>query len=231
MFLFVYITTNLINNKQYVGKHINESINDNYLGSGQILNKAINKYSKNNFKREILEICSSEEELNEKEIYWIVEKNTLHPNGYNLTSGGTGGDTFTCNPNKEKIRKNRSAAIKKYWDNLSKEDKKIRISKIKGKKRSEESKKRYSKAKKGYKMSEVHKERMIKSVKLAKKGKPTYNQRKINMFDLEMNFIQFFESIQEASKKTGHNASTICKICKGKKDKVKNHIFKYANTV
>ena len=102
-----------------------------------------------------------------------------------------------------------------------------RINKIKGKKRSEESKKRYSKAKKGYKMSDSHKENMSKALKKAKAGKPTYNQRAIIMYDLEMNALNEFISIQDAARKTGHNAWTICKICKGQKENVKKHIFKY----
>lgn len=50
--IVIYKTTNLINNKIYVGK---DSHNDsNYFGSGTILVKAIKKYGKENFKKEIL---------------------------------------------------------------------------------------------------------------------------------------------------------------------------------
>ena len=43
---YVYITTNLINRKQYVGDHSTDNLNVSYLGSGSILHKAINKYKK-----------------------------------------------------------------------------------------------------------------------------------------------------------------------------------------
>ena len=71
---------------------------------------------------------------------------------------------------------------------------------------------------------------MIIAVKKAKKGKPTYNQKRVDMYDLNGNFLESFSSITEASVKTGHNAYTICKICKGKQKSVSNHIFKYSSS-
>ena len=49
---FIYITTNLITNEKYIGKHYGTE-DDSYLGSGKILQRAILKYGKENFKREI----------------------------------------------------------------------------------------------------------------------------------------------------------------------------------
>ena len=40
MVYYIYITTNLINGKRYIGKHHGE-LNDDYLGSGTLLKKAI----------------------------------------------------------------------------------------------------------------------------------------------------------------------------------------------
>lgn len=54
MYHIVYLTTNLVNNKIYIGVHSTYDLNDDYLGSGFALKKAINKYGKEKFKREIL---------------------------------------------------------------------------------------------------------------------------------------------------------------------------------
>ena len=62
---YVYLTTNLINNKKYIGQHYGE-INDSYLGSGHIILDAIKKYGKENFKKEILKICKDYEDLNNR---------------------------------------------------------------------------------------------------------------------------------------------------------------------
>lgn len=61
-FNFVYITTNLINGKKYIGDHSTNNINDNYLGSGKLLHKKILEYGKENFKREILEFFNTKQE-------------------------------------------------------------------------------------------------------------------------------------------------------------------------
>lgn len=55
MYGFIYITTNLINGKKYIGKRkctFNE-YDDSYLGSGKLLLQAVEKYGKSNFSREI----------------------------------------------------------------------------------------------------------------------------------------------------------------------------------
>lgn len=67
--MVIYKTTNLVNGKQYIGRDSHN--NPNYLGSGISIRSAIKKYGKENFKKEILEVCSSQEELKEREEYWL----------------------------------------------------------------------------------------------------------------------------------------------------------------
>lgn len=109
----IYKTTNLINNKYYIGKQTIIFENDTYYGSGLILKRAIKKYGKENFKKEIIQECKKDE-LDEMEIYWIEKLNSLIPFGYNITKGGTGGDILTNNPNKNLIKKKISNSLKGY---------------------------------------------------------------------------------------------------------------------
>jgi hypothetical protein len=111
--MIIYKTTNLVNGKFYIGQ---DSNNDpNYLGSGLLINKAIKKYGKNNFLKEVLENCNSKEELDEKEKFWIsnLSATTI---GYNISFGGTGGDLYNCLSEEEKINnikiKSQNAKIK-----------------------------------------------------------------------------------------------------------------------
>lgn len=99
----IYLIININNGKSYIGKHSTNNIEDNYFGGGIYLNRAVKKYGKENFRKEILEFCN-ENELNKKEIMWIQKLNTQKPNGYNLTIGGDGGDTYSLLSKEEKIR-------------------------------------------------------------------------------------------------------------------------------
>lgn len=90
--MIIYKTTNLIDGKFYIGKSIKDD--PNYLGSGLKLVRAIKKYGRQNFKKEILERCESVEQLNEREKYWIKATNA-QKDGYNIALGGNGGDTYT----------------------------------------------------------------------------------------------------------------------------------------
>ena len=88
---FIYITTNLINGKRYLGqKMFNAGSNwNNYLGSGIEFQRALSKYGKENFVRNIIHICYSEDELNQAEydlsVFFNVVKDT---NWYNIIYGG-----------------------------------------------------------------------------------------------------------------------------------------------
>lgn len=85
--MLIYKTTNLINGKIYVGK--DSTNNKYYLGGGKLLKQAIKKYGRNNFVKETLETCSSIDELNLKEKFWIDKFNSRNSKiGYNILVGG-----------------------------------------------------------------------------------------------------------------------------------------------
>jgi hypothetical protein len=88
MIYLLYKTTNLINGKTYIGIHQTKNINDGYLGSGLYFLRAVKKYGKENFKREILEFCSSFDELLEKEKIYVDENWIKDKSNYNIKTGG-----------------------------------------------------------------------------------------------------------------------------------------------
>ena len=97
MFGIIYLITNTINGKQYVGQttsaisrrwrqHVRAARN----GSLLLLACAIRKHGEKSFYLEQLDVGNSRQELNEKEINCIAQLGTLASNGYNLTLGGEG---------------------------------------------------------------------------------------------------------------------------------------------
>lgn len=91
MYYIVYETTNNINNKKYIGMHSTYDLEDSYIGSGKLIKKALKKYGRSSFTREILFICDSYEEMAIKEKELITQTIIEDSNYYNLKTGGEGG--------------------------------------------------------------------------------------------------------------------------------------------
>lgn len=101
---FIYKTTNLINHKTYIGIHQTENIDDGYIGSGLHFLRAVKKHGKENFKREILEFCSSYDELLDKERIYVNEDWVKDKTNYNLKTGGQSAGILS-EESKDKISK------------------------------------------------------------------------------------------------------------------------------
>ncbi len=93
----VYLATNTVNGKMYVGKGTyglenrrasHEDIASK--GKGNVFHCALRKYGFNVFKWERLYRSSDNEKLLEREIFYIKLLSTRCPGGYNLTDGGGG---------------------------------------------------------------------------------------------------------------------------------------------
>jgi hypothetical protein len=89
---FIYKTTNLLSGRYYIGMHSTDNLEDGYLGSGTYLRRAIKKYGKLNFNREIVEFCKTRVELKSREIQIVNLQEIANENCMNLKVGGVAGD-------------------------------------------------------------------------------------------------------------------------------------------
>jgi len=123
--MYIYSITDQRNGKLYIGKCQRESYNSlNYYGSGKIISAIKNKHGLKYFTKNILkDNIVSPIELIDQEIHFIKKMNSLFPNGYNLTEGGEGGDTFSNNPNAQSSMKSRKTPKNTNWEGASPETK------------------------------------------------------------------------------------------------------------
>lgn len=115
----IYIRTNLINGKQYVGQTGNFKERErawnkkNNIYGNAFLSKERYKYGLENWNVEIVKECK-DFDADYWEQYFINEKNTVYPNGYNVQTGGKKGFTYneTDNTRKKKSESHKGIAPK-----------------------------------------------------------------------------------------------------------------------
>lgn len=118
--MVIYQIENKINNKKYIGqstdymrrykKHIYNA--ENWVQKR--LYDSIRKYGSENFEISIICECKDKNDMNLKEVYYIKEYDTLHPNGYNMSDGGEGGYTLSkwSDEDKKELYKRQSESRK-----------------------------------------------------------------------------------------------------------------------
>lgn len=186
------------------------------------LYNSIDKHGWDNHIKEVIEECTLEQ-LNEREIYWINELDSVL-NGLNLKYGGVGGKH--SEQTKENIRQ--SLLGKKH----SKERVENRSKKIKGQKRSDEVKQTMSDNKKGKDLTWGDK------ISESKKGKKFTQEhcnniknstgKKIKQYDIQGNFIREFRNSTEAMEITGIKNDTISHCLRNKTKSAGGFIWKYS---
>lgn len=87
----VYKVTNNINGKFYIGVHKTDNPHDSYMGSGLAVRRAISKYGKDSFRKEVLFITDIKEAAYSKEAELTVD--FVREDCYNMKQGGAGGFT------------------------------------------------------------------------------------------------------------------------------------------
>jgi group I intron endonuclease len=218
--MYIYCITNNINGKQYVGlttRNVNES--KSYYGSGIHINRAIKRYGKSNFNKDILEEITDKDKLSTRERYWINELNTISPNGYNLTDGGERGYTIS-----DESLETMSKKARKFM--LS--DKNTR----RGSTYSTEWRQNISNALTGRTLSKEHRDNLKKakvgttthpnSIKALKKcGKARQKDQSTNTVVLQIDkkigeILNEYFSIHEAQRQTKIWTSSISMCCSGK---------------
>lgn len=107
---YIYMLIDKRNGKKYVGKHNGKK--DDYWSSGLVPNRIANKHGRDIFTRVILEDGIDDEELNNKEIYYIKLEDSFN-NGYNSTLGGEGGNHWVNDKTEEEIKLIREKQSKK----------------------------------------------------------------------------------------------------------------------
>lgn len=153
----IYKTINKINNKYYIGFHKINPDNDNYLGSGVLLKKAIIKYGKENFVTEILYTYDNKKDALIKE-FELVNENVINDEfSYNLKIGGEGGWDYINN-----ILKSNPEYRKMIYNNIS-ESLKTRYKSGELKGWIYTSFENYKAWNKGKKLSETHKNNISKN--------------------------------------------------------------------
>lgn len=159
---YLYITTNLINNKRYVGQRRGDFC-PTYFGSGHGIKNAIKYYGVRWFRVDFIKSFDSRCELDDAEIKLIKNYRLAYgyDNLYNQSRGGTGGDNLIYNKDRDKIYERISSKLKgrktgySYWTGKkhSAESNLRRSLKLKGKKFSEETNRKRAMAQIGNKYS------------------------------------------------------------------------------
>ena len=160
---YIYMLTDTRNGKKYIGQH--NGSRKSYWSGGLIPNRIADIHGKDIFERVILEDNVINEDLDEREKYYIKTYNTLK-DGYNLTEGGDGGNTITNHPNKEDIVTRISETLKgRVFTDEHKE--KLKLNHMS---KDPENRKKLSEALRGYNKTDEHKNKISKTIsKLNKK--------------------------------------------------------------
>ena len=127
---FVYEWTNILNGKKYIGSHTG-TIDDGYIGSGKVFQRAIKKHGIKNFTRTIIEYVEVEDRqyLLEREKFYLDKVNAYYSDDYyNVAKDVIGGDTKAGWTN-ERTQEFRNQ-IKQVWANRTKEEKKALLDNV-----------------------------------------------------------------------------------------------------
>lgn len=120
----VYLITNTVDGKIYIGKHETYDPDDNYMGSGKHLKRAQEKYGINKFERTVLADFDEPYSMNSMEAVLVDEEFVARKDTYNITVGGNGGFYYAMKKwrelqNDDCYKKNEQEIRKARWKDES----------------------------------------------------------------------------------------------------------------
>lgn len=227
---YVYLVTNKINGKQYVGQSLQKDINKRWYTHkivkkahlGQILYNAYKKYGVENFDYKIICICF-DEDTNKYEEEYIKKYNTIYPIGYNLLGGG--GNKHHNEYTKKMLSEKLSGANNpNYGVKYSPERCETMSKAILGIKNAQYGKKFTQQEKE--KRLQMHRDRPEIGEKISNSLKEYYKNNitadgiiknpncvRINQYTLNGEFVKSYYSISEASREINISVTTISRAC------------------
>ena len=233
---YIYLVTNTVNGKKYVGQSTCDDIKKRWdthqrmrkkcLGSA--IYRAYQKYGVENFKYQIICICF-DEDCNRFEEEYIKKYNTITPNGYNMKL--LGGSYKVSDETRALLR----AKAKTWW--ADDKNRNTFVSPCKGKQLSEEHKQKLRASQNAFwkgMSNEEREKRKQRTCQIVGKGNERFkseeskqrslqafikyrmkNDKKIGQYTLDNILIQEYTSISEAARETKICLSTISKVCNG----------------
>lgn len=225
--------TNKITGKKYIGQTIVD-LNERWRhhkkskSNCRYLKSAFNKYGIQTFDFKLICICF-DEDLDKYECQYINKYNTIAPNGYNLREGGNNGRHNQATKNKisETLKQNRTNRIfsKPQLGKPLTEETKNKISKaLKGRKASDEERNKRNLTINSYDKNK--KKEIADKISKSKKGN-VKSSKIVEQYDLNMNFINAFPTINDAANYIGVCGTSISRCCKGQYKIVKGYIWKF----
>lgn len=217
----IYKYQNSINQKIYIGKaqDIAQRVRDHRYNASNpkrdncVFHKALRKYGEENFIFEIVEECDKSI-LDEREQYWIAYYNSQLPNGYNMTSGGDGGQGELFR--KPVMQYSLLGDFIKEYESASEAARQLDVfkSNLTAACRGETSQCG------GFQWKYKDDPREIKPIAKA-------NGKLVAQYDKNNTFIKIYTSAKEASDITGIGVGSIRHCCNGRSKSAGGYIFKY----
>ena len=225
----IYKYENLINHMVYIGqaidlekrhkKHLTNIYDEQHQ---EDIYKAFREFGINNFSYEILEQFEDFdlEKINNLECYYINKFNSLKPNGYNMVPGGTNGAGLAKGKAVEwydiygkYIKTFDSAHQAEYYT-------KINYSSICACCRED------IQHTKGYQWKYVDSNKNIQDIS---KNGIIIRERQVYQYNLQGDLIYKYQTLKEASEKTGVSKSAICNVCNNKANTAGDFVWRYEN--